>query len=585
MPLPVELDPNSCAQTGPCEGDNGNTGGNSNPDTGQSQIVDLSQVVERSSLYNGQGVRYLDLNTCSPNLLSCINHLNTPLSTLVRYEFFFNDASPVIGQNPVFNTPRADEADTPFRQVIRVIVPDGYRPNTIRSSQDVAASQFRTEASNRVLNNPVVGNQQGSLPLIKGKAWLQNQEIAYLELGSVPYASARNQLGVGVVYFMRNQDKTDLPSKPVPIFDSVPGDLLYSPIRQVFRAVAENQVTRLADDPAPQIRSQDELLKAVNQGVFRLEDTGEFFNYPVYQQGLTSTGNTFSLSLSAARDFPPLPRNAHYALWVTNQLNQARLLLRFRGEGSTFQDLDGLQQIAVGPAVPAIFHFSQSELDTFRHFLVTIEEGDVVQPTGSTLLESQYESRAETELSVPFAPTYRALQMGYYMLAAPSASESNRNASGVWFVQRTDDQLSELPSNQDLEPGLLMALPPRGWVYNGWVLTDQRDPVWLQTGKFQAINQPDQQSRYLDNLRNAFTFPGEDFLKRAPNGLFFPIDLPSTGERELVVSLEPERLNLEQPYFRLFRTRILKGTQELRNQELPVNLFNYPILRLKLSKD
>ncbi|HEY9841568.1 MAG TPA: hypothetical protein V6D23_13990 [Candidatus Obscuribacterales bacterium] len=581
MPLPYDLEPTASPTPGGSEPDG------SAPEGSQTQVVPLDQIFIRSGTYNSQTIRYLDINHCTQGDPDCaINRLNTPLSILIRYDFFFSDGSPVIGQNPVFNAPRSKATDTPFRQVIRVIVPDGYKPNTIRSSQDVAVSQFRTESSNRVLNNPLIrSGETASLPLTIGKAWQQNREVAYLDLGSVPYSPVLNQPGWGFVYFLRNHDKSDLPAQPAPIFDSIPGELLYSPIRKVFRAVAEEQISSLGNDPSLGIRSLEELLKAVNQGVFKLEETSDFFNYPYYQAGQSPVGLTYKLSLAAARDFPPLPEGSYYALWVVDQLNQARLLLRFRAEGGNLTDLDGGLALASGEAAPAFFHFSETEVGTFRHFLVSIEKGDIRQPTGSTLLEASYEAHAETELDVPFASSYRSLQTGSYLLAAPTSRESNLHGSGIWFVQRSDGDSAIPPLNRNLDPGLIMSLPPRGWTYNGWVLTDLRNPIWLQTGHFRAVNQPDQQQRYGDRDSDAYAFPGEDFLTRAPEGLFFPLDLTSTGERELVVSLEPESLNLRQPFFRLYRTVLAKGTPELTNQPLPVSQVNFPILRLKLEKE
>lgn len=578
MPLPVDLPPSPGASGEPPPGSSGSSGG-------QSQVVPLDQVFIRSAIYQGRTIRYLDLNTCSPVDPSCINRLNFPLTTLIRYEFFFSDGLPVIGQNPVFNSPLPNEADTPFRRVLRVTVPDGYVPNTIRTSQDVTASQFRTEASNRLLNNPIIASSSGaSVPLTTGRAWLQNREVTYLDLGRVPFSSIDNRPVGSVVYFMRNHDKTDLPSRPAPIFATVPGDLLYSPIRQVFRAVAEEQAISDDDDPSLGIDSEDELLTAIKLGVFRLETSDdEFFNYPVYQFGQSAPQTEFALSLASARAFPPLPAGAYYALWVSNRADESRLLLRFRAEGGRLQTPEGVE-VPVGPGTPAIFSFSQSELQGFRNFLVSIEDDDVSQPTGSTLLVADYQSRAETELSVPFAPSYANLQTGGYLLAAPSArNQIQQQGSGVWFVQRSDNSTRTVPLNRDLEPGLIMSLPPRGWTYNGWVLSDLRNPVWLQTGPFKAVNQPDAQQRYLGNESEAYSFPGEDFLSRAPEGLTFPLELASTGERELVVSLEPEGLRLRQPFFSLYRTVLSKGTPELSNQTLPASPVSFPALRLRLE--
>lgn len=579
MPLPEITPPTQ--NPSPGTGNNGNTG--TGTGTGQSQVVPLDQVFARTGIYNDQTIRYLDLNTCKAGE-TCINRLNSPLSPLLRYEFFFSDNSPVVGQNPVFNAPRETEPDTPFRQVIRVIVPDGYIPNTIRSSQGVAESQFRTEPTNRVLNNPMISSEnQARLALTIGRAWLQNQSSAYLDLGSVPYNPVLNSLGTGVVYFMRNQDKTDLPSVPAPIFDSIPGELLYSPIRQVFRAVAEDKADTLSQDLSRSIRSQEDLLEAVRKGQFRLEVTQEFFNYPLYQLGQVAPTTVYNLSIAQARNFPPLPAGTNYSLWMIDQLNQARLLLRFRGEASTLRELGASQDLTTGAGARSVFSFSQAEVEGFRHFLITIEQGETSQPTGSTLLEARYEAREETELTVPFAGNYRSLQPGSFILTAPTSRDPNLQGSGIWFVQRRDTGTSSAPINGNLDPGLILGLPPKGWSYNGWILTDLRNPVWIPTGRFQAINQPDREQPYSGSDSPAYSFPGEDFLRNAPPGVTFPLDLNSTGEREVVLSLEPDQLALTQPYLPLYRSVLLKAMPEQLNQTLAVNNVTYPTLRLRLQ--
>ena len=388
-------------------------------------------ISSRTGRYSEGLLNYLDLSPCPAD--RCINRLPNSLSPLLRYEFFFSDKTSVLGQRPVFSSLPPDSSDpiSPFRRIIQVTVPDGYQPNTLQSSEDVINSGFRTEATNRVENNPLISEDLPTSPTqVRGVAWSDGEPVTYLELGTVPYSSPQNRLGVGVVYFMRNRDKTDLPSRPLPIFDSVPGDLLYSPIRQVFRAVSESQVETLNDDPAADIRSQEDLLRAVNAGQFQLEDTQEYFNYPVVS--LNSSPNLppgapqptapvsqarFDLVMRPPERFPLLPDSHYYALWVTNRLNQARLLLQFRTNAS------GSATLLNGTPLDlqsSIFRFSNAEVGSFRQFLVTIENEQVTAPTGSTLLQAPYAGRVDTRLETPFNTTYSSLQNGTFMLVAPT---------------------------------------------------------------------------------------------------------------------------------------------------------------------
>lgn len=547
----------------------------------------LAQAIEtKTARYSTGSLSYLDITTCTTE--NCISRLSS-LSPSLRYEFFFSDRVPVLGQNPVFSNPSGGNL-SPFRRVIQVTVPDGYQPNTLRSSEDVLNSGFRTEPTNRVENNPLVAPavvENTDQPL--GNAWSAGEAVQYLELGTVPYSANQNRLGVGVVYFMRNRDSTDLPSQPLPIFDSVPGDLLYSPVRQVFRAVSENQIDNVNDDPALSIRSQEELLQAVNEGLFQLEDTQEYFNYPIIalRSSPTESPETplpetrFNLFLDLPQNMPSLPADNYYALWVTNTLNEARLLLQFRVNANGRLSLINNNELDLNAA---IFQFSNTELGTFRQFILSIEASQVTEPTGSTLLQANYNGRNETQLSVPFATAYSALQDGFYMLAAPTDTSGNNQRSGLWLTQRTDGRTQNVPFNANLEPGIVLSLPPRGWSYNAWIRNNLSSNIWLETGRFEAVNRPDSRVAYYDENISAFPYPGEDFLRNAPLGMFFPVNLPSTGERELVVSLEPKSIEAQRPFFALFRQFIVKGTEPLTNQALPFTPVQFPTLNLRLER-
>ncbi len=574
MPLPVDV------QSDPSSVPGGNRPGLPIESlNGKSPFV--QSLTPLQATYNQQNLSYLNLDTCFTERADCFNQLFLPLNSQIRYDFFFSDASPVIGQSPVFNTAESISNSSPFRRMIRVTVPDGYRANTIRSAEDLLASRFRTEDLQRVQNNPVF-SQTVTVPegLVQGEAWQQNQKVSYFELGDVPYSPQRNQLGFGVVYFLLNNDRTPLPSRPNPIFDSAPGDLLYSPIRQVFRVLAFDQVSSLSNDPARRIRSQEELLDAINLGLFQLEETQDFFNYPVVAKSALNPDQNpeiFSLKIANLADFPPLPANRYYTLWASNQLNQARLLLRFRSQNGVLvaEDLGKLQ------AGDSLFRFSQTELNQIRHFLLTIEEPEATQPVGSTLLELSYTGQKTLNLAVPFAERYSVLQTGQFLLADPRPDPNPQHNAGFWLAQRTDDNTTDPPLNADLDPGLILSLPPRGWVYQSWLRVNQSTNLWLNAGAFREINQKDQSSLYSDPI--SYRFPGELFFQNAPSELFFPLNLVSTGERELVVSLEPDNIEATSPYFVMYRRIIDKNMSTLRNQDLPAQTIRFPSLNLRLE--
>lgn len=592
MPLPNDL---------PCP-DGGDTSNpncrpstpNNNPSNGANNgetplpataLQKIRDVTLRAGRYENQNIEFLNLDTCPSNSPNCINRLNPTLTPLKRYEFFFNDNSPVFGQFPVFDAPSERSLEQPFRRVVRVIVPNEYDPNTIQSAADVIASRYRTEETGRVENNPLIDS--AALPdfgVNFGRAWLQNNFVDYLELGSVPNSS--NGLGTSFIYFLRNNDKTDLPSQPTPILDTVPGDLLYSPIRQVFRAVSEEQITRQENDPSRTIRSQEELLNAINNGLFRLEETQEYFNFPVYRSANRpiEEADIVNLRIQSAAQFPALPPGSHYTLWAINQVNEALLLLEFSAENQRLQSLSGTP-ITTGPAGEIIFRFRSNQLSNFRQFLVTIESGTFTQPTGATLLESSFDASSRTLLETPFASQYQELEPASFLLAAPTSLNRSEDISGLWFVERSDSDFAQLPARQNLSAGLQLPLAPRGWAYQLWVKTEFRTPIWLPGGAFQDPQAPDDNAQFSNPAREGYPFPGEDFLRNAPSRLFFPFNLTSTGEREVYVSLEPNTLQIREPFFSLYQQVLLRNVQARRNQSMPARPVDFPRLEIDLSSN
>lgn len=561
-----------------------NSTGIPNSSSFQSLFIPLQDIGVRLGLHNGSSLFYLDLNACGADP-RCTNQLALPLNLLVAYQFFNSDNTPVLGQLPVFNLPAAGEKNSPFRQIWRVIVPAGYVANTIRSAEDLAASQFRIESTGRAFNFPLVTTANAaSVNLNIKKAWQKAAEIRYLDLGGVPYSASNNQLGVGLIYFLRNRDSSDLPSNPAPILDTVPGDLLYSPIRQVFRAISENQIESQEGDPARGIRSQEDLLKAVNQGLFRLEDTGSFFNYPVFQDGnIIAPPDTevYGLYLAVLKTLPSLPNTAHYALWSRNQEQENRLLLRFRSGGFGLFDLQNQPQDISKP----LFRFSESELASLNTFFVTVENEEESSPSQSIILQSDANSGGlKRTLSLPFQNNYTRLQTGNFLLATPTDSIANNGEFGLWFARRTTADTSQPPLSQALEPGLVLSLPPVGWLYQGWVLYRRNPELWLPLGRFSSVNQADQENPF-SGLQKGYDFPGEDFFKSPPSGVTFPFNLPSSGDSEVVLALQPQNVLVQAPFFPLFRAALTKATPVYANLNLPPVAFSEPEIQVELRPE
>jgi hypothetical protein len=110
---------------------------------------------------------------------------------------------------------------------------------------------------------------------------------------------------------------------------------------------------------------------------------------------------------------------------------------------------------------------------------------------------------------------------GKYILATPTDNDNSNEKSGVWFLQ--------LPG---ATAGFNLPTLPAGWKYEGWVVVDRP----LTTGKFKSASGADESAPY-SGPNPAPPFPGEDYLRNAPSGLTFPLDLSG---KNVVLSIEPD---------------------------------------------
>lgn len=118
---------------------------------------------------------------------------------------------------------------------------------------------------------------------------------------------------------------------------------------------------------------------------------------------------------------------------------------------------------------------------------------------------------------------------GKYILATPTDTISSNERSGVWFLQ--------LPGGT---AGLSVPTLPAGWKYEGWVVATQP----LTTGKFTLSNSADQAAPY-SGTNPGPPFPGEDYLRNAPSGVTFPLDLAG---KTIVLSVEPDPDDSPNPF-------------------------------------
>ena len=157
--------------------------------------------------------------------------------------------------------------------------------------------------------------------------------------------------------------------------------------------------------------------------------------------------------------------------------------------------------------------------------VVTIEaEGDTdTEPSGVVVLAGEVGESNTVALSFPVDLSNVS---GSYILATPTNGNGNNETSGVWFVQ--------LPP--PLSASLNLPELPSGWVYEGWAVNGGTP---LTTGRFSDVAAADDFNDFSGTDAPGPNFPGEDFIRNAPEGSTFPVDL-ADGESLVVVSVEPD---------------------------------------------
>ena len=98
---------------------------------------------------------------------------------------------------------------------------------------------------------------------------------------------------------------------------------------------------------------------------------------------------------------------------------------------------------------------------------------------------------------------------GRYILATPTNGGDSDERSGIWYVL--------IPR----APGLVLPVLPDEWRYEGWVTIDGVD---VTTGRFSDPATADDFDGFSGE-QGGPPLPGEDFLRDAPEGTTFPVDL------------------------------------------------------------
>ncbi|MDF1695476.1 MAG: anti-sigma factor [Saprospiraceae bacterium] len=181
------------------------------------------------------------------------------------------------------------------------------------------------------------------------------------------------------------------------------------------------------------------------------------------------------------------------------------------------------------------FDLNADDLESATTFILTIEPSPDSDPAPSDvhILAGDFSSD-NANLTVSHGAAIGSdftSSTGGYILATPTDGMENNENSGVWFLDPTAG------------PGASLSLPalPAGWAYEGWAVIDGT-PV--TTGTFTSVSGSDDAAPF-SGTESGPSYPGEDFLNNAPNGLTFPTDLRGAT---IVVSVEPVPDNSAAPF-------------------------------------
>lgn len=197
-------------------------------------------------------------------------------------------------------------------------------------------------------------------------------------------------------------------------------------------------------------------------------------------------------------------------------------------------------QLASPNGVPiAAFPLTRDIIEA-RRILVSVEpEGDRdTTPSGPLVLEGTVVG-GRAILSFPISTTGFG---GSAILATPTDENPNNETAGAWFAA---------PDSRG--PTLSLAAPPPGWVYEGWIRTQER---LFTMGRF-TRGQGADSAVLTSGPRAGFDTPGEDLLERLGAPLA-PINL-ADGNSTIEVSLEPDRAGQDPTGAGMFTAPVLRA--------------------------
>jgi hypothetical protein len=186
---------------------------------------------------------------------------------------------------------------------------------------------------------------------------------------------------------------------------------------------------------------------------------------------------------------------------------------------------------------PQSFDINAEQLASASTFVLSIEpelDPDPA-PANTKLLVGDFSGDTASVASEGIVADFAAAS-GKYILATPTDSNMNNEASGVWFL----DNSSGSPV-----AGLNLPALSAGWKYEGWVVFNG---IPVSTGTFLNASMADDNasiSPFKGSVSDGPGYPGEDYVNGSAAGVTFPTDLKG---RTVVISVEPYPDNSAAPF-------------------------------------
>ncbi len=191
---------------------------------------------------------------------------------------FFLAASPdtaVLGQRNIIDNIPGQPAYSDFWRVHKVLVPSSYVANTIRSFEQAVASGYTIQATDTIVNCPVV-NPNATTPgtsSTKTAGWYRGRDVFYFDHGP-------RSPGLGFIvksaplYAFFYSNGTSVPGQRN-VVDVKPGDPGYTDLWHVTKVVVGPSYL------VNSLRSSSDIMTAVTSNQVSLQPTNMFVNCPV----------------------------------------------------------------------------------------------------------------------------------------------------------------------------------------------------------------------------------------------------------------------------------------------------------------